>query len=245
MDFKRLEGIGLTRAEAAAYGALCRLGPSTTGPLAAASGVHSSKIYVALDKLVEKGLVAWHLENKIKRFRALPPNRLIDFIDRKRASLESELAWVRAWSAQKPISLSSAESVEVYSGYGGMLTLFDEVRSLIPAGELLLAFSVGDEFRDERANRFFKQENKRRLARKLSVKIIAPVEQREFELEHYSKLKGYKFKFASQRLPCGTMIFGDRVAMISWQGEPKAFVVTSKQFAGYYRDFFNDLWKKL
>jgi len=31
----------------------------------------------------------------------------------------------------------------------------------------------------------------------------------------------------------------------NWYRAGKAFAVTSKQFAGYYRDFFNDSWKNL
>jgi len=51
-----LREIGLTEGEAKAYFALVTLGQSSVGPIVEKSGVTASKVYIILDRLIEKGI---------------------------------------------------------------------------------------------------------------------------------------------------------------------------------------------
>ena len=53
-----------------------------------------------------------------------------------------------------------------------------------------------------------------------------------------------KFKFTSQSLPTGLFIYKDHVMTIIWGERPTAFVIKSKKNYEYYKEFFEDMWKK-
>lgn len=65
----RLSGIGLAEYESRAYIALLKRNPSTPYEIAHASGIPSSKVYEALNRLVEKGIVSAVDEGKKRRYK--------------------------------------------------------------------------------------------------------------------------------------------------------------------------------
>ena len=73
----RLSGIGLAEYESRAYIALLKRNPSTPYEIAHASGVPSSKVYEALNRLVEKGIVSAAEEGKKRRYIPIDPGELL------------------------------------------------------------------------------------------------------------------------------------------------------------------------
>ena len=59
METKALQNIGLTKNEITVYLTLLELGTTTTGPLTYKSGLHNSRVYESLNKLIEKGLASY------------------------------------------------------------------------------------------------------------------------------------------------------------------------------------------
>jgi hypothetical protein len=45
-------------------------------------------------------------------------------------------------------------------------------------------------------------------------------------------------------LPLGTYIFNGHVMTVVWGEVPTAFVIKSKKNYQYYKDFFEEVWKK-
>jgi sugar-specific transcriptional regulator TrmB len=66
-----LQEVGLTKAEAKVYIALLKLGSSTIGSILRQSGLHSSVVYNFLQRLQEKGLIAYTIHDKINTFHQL------------------------------------------------------------------------------------------------------------------------------------------------------------------------------
>ena len=58
MDKKLLESIGMTSGEVSVYLALLDLGISSTGNIIKKSNVSSSKVYLILERLLQKGLIS-------------------------------------------------------------------------------------------------------------------------------------------------------------------------------------------
>lgn len=72
-----LTSIGLQRSEAEVYLALLRLGRSNAGPIIRATGLHRQVVYTALERLGERGVVSYILQNNRKQFSAIPPDELL------------------------------------------------------------------------------------------------------------------------------------------------------------------------
>ena len=83
MNPKILEEIGLTPGEAKVYLALLRIGQSSTGAIAKESQVSRSKLYIILDKLAKKGLIGHLVKGKIVYFKAMEPQRILDYMEEK------------------------------------------------------------------------------------------------------------------------------------------------------------------
>jgi HTH-type transcriptional regulator, sugar sensing transcriptional regulator len=73
----RLSGIGLTEYESKAYIALLKDNPATPYQIAHASGIPSSKVYEALNRLVGKGIVTAVDEGKKRRYIPIDPSELL------------------------------------------------------------------------------------------------------------------------------------------------------------------------
>ena len=80
MDLRILEDLGLSNAEAKIYLALLELGTSKTGKIIDLTKLQSSTIYHVLGSLVEKGLVNYIFEGKIKYYQAESPDSLSFFL---------------------------------------------------------------------------------------------------------------------------------------------------------------------
>lgn len=57
------------------------------------------------------------------------------------------------------------------------------------------------------------------------------------------KDKNISIKYLLYKLPTGVIIFGNKVATLTWQEIPRAFVIHSKQVAESYKSFFESMWK--
>ena len=79
-----LENIGLTKGEIDVYLALLDLGLSTTGKITKSANISSSKVYEVLQRLINKSLANYVIENGKHYYSATPVNRLIDFLENKK-----------------------------------------------------------------------------------------------------------------------------------------------------------------
>ncbi|MDD5331784.1 MAG: helix-turn-helix domain-containing protein [Candidatus Nanoarchaeia archaeon] len=85
MDFSEL---GLTKNELKAYEALLKMGKSTASQISQHSGVVYGRIYDTLASLESKGLISV-VPDKTKMFIPSDPQKLHDFITKRKASLTS------------------------------------------------------------------------------------------------------------------------------------------------------------
>ena len=89
---------------------------------------------------------------------------------------------------------------------------------------------------------FFEQFINECKRNKIREKILCSV-------EVYSKLKKFEYKYSKTRslsqesvLPTTSLIFGDKIALFDWKA-PNAIVISSKNLADTYRNYFEVLWK--
>ena len=80
MKLEALTKAGLSEGEAKIYTTLLRLGLSKAGKISKESGLNRTSSYDALNRLIEKGLVTWVVESKIKHYQAVNPLRLMEVL---------------------------------------------------------------------------------------------------------------------------------------------------------------------
>ena len=79
-----LQSLGLTNSEIKVYLALLELGISSKGKILEKAKIAPSKIYIVLNKLIDKGLVSLIIKNNIRHYQAAPVSRISDYLNLKK-----------------------------------------------------------------------------------------------------------------------------------------------------------------
>jgi len=83
-----LKKIGLTEGEIKVYSSLISLGPSKIFKIMKRSKVSSSKVYLILDKLMQKGLVSFITEEGKKTYQITNPSNVMALVEEKKQVYE-------------------------------------------------------------------------------------------------------------------------------------------------------------
>jgi len=173
MDLKILEDIGLTKSEIKVYLALLELGPSTKGPVVHKSGVASSKIYYLLEKLMEKGLVSYIIRANVKHFEAVPPRKLLDYVEAKKEKVEIQKENLKKILPQLEmrqfIAMITPEA-RIFRGMGGARTSFNDILTTLKKGEEYYVLGVSTY--TQRFERFVINFHKKRAKCSILCKIL-------------------------------------------------------------------------
>lgn len=243
MNNKILEEAGLTKNEIEVYKALLELGSTTAGPLTKKSGIHRSRVYEALNRLIEKGLVSFNIQANRKYFQAQSPDTIIDFLEEKKAQVKEILPELKAMQ----LFLPERHEAKLFEGYKGIKSIFDNIVSTLKKGKEVLVFGArsGQDVAPEVWQSFFKHLNKRRLEKGIVQKMIYNEDLRYSDIvAEYQKSKLTEVRFVKQKTITGINIHGDNVAFIVWKKKPYGFLITSKDVADTFREHFKILWKQ-
>jgi len=246
METKILEEIGFSKGEIKVYFALLELGEATIGPISKKAGVTPAKTYPILDKLKEKGLITHIIKSDTMYFQLFNPKRILAFLEEKEKKISSQKQELKQLIPRLSL-IQKQEAVQyatVYETFNGIKTLYDEILDYLGKNkEDFIGFTLGEEYKGEQANLFFQNYDAKRKSLRIKTRLIGLESQKEFLKKNYPKDRGIEIRYLDQALPTGVIIYGDKVATLLWDKTPVAFVISSKQNAGSYRKFFEDLWK--
>lgn len=242
MQKQILREIGLTETEIKVYLALLSLGTTSAGKIVEKTGTHRKNLYDALNKLIEKGLVSYVKENKIKFFQAKDPENLERYLNEKKSKIDEKKQELKNFLPElkeKFNSLDPEIESEIYRGEEGIKTILKECLNY---KEVLFIGATGDV--ENRLPYFWPQYNKKREKLKCKWKLLLVYESRNKKL---TKSKYYEYKVLPKILSGLNVIYiyGDHVANVLWLEKPIAFVVKHKELANNYRKYFDYLWKNV
>lgn len=244
-----LKEIGLTEAESKIYIALLDLGETTVGPIADKSGVAYSKIYILLEKLINKGLASYITKNKVKYFSPADPKKILDYLDSKKENIEkqkNEIEKILPNLQKKLKFVKEKERVEVFEGYEGLKTVYNEELDLLNENDeiLVIGGSAGAYTDKTKYQLFFKKINELRLKKKIRYKIIFNENvKNEENVTFWEKQDLTNVRYLLQDTPASLNIHSDRVMIIYWTKEmPKVFLISSKVAADSFKKYFEALW---
>ena len=233
MDTSVLEGIGLSKNEVSVFVKLVELGESKAGTIIARSGIQSSGVYTAINSLIDKGLVSFIKKNRIKYYKAADPKTILDYIDTKKGEylkLLPELQFRQRKEAE--------EGTEFFKGYRGIKTLVFEILKDAKKGEVYRYFGLDPKYYRTAADKVYGAQ--RQLRRELKLQSKAIFHESTRNLAKISKTSTKRF--VNFPLPPNTQIFNNKVAIISWEGEPFGILIRSKEVYQIYVNFFEHLW---
>lgn len=243
MQKEILRKIGLTDGEIRVYEAVIRLGKSSTGPIMDKCGISSSKIYLILNKLVEKGFVTFSIENNVKIFLAANPVNILEYINEQQDELEKTKRDAKniVEDLKKLLGTYEVEIAKVYKGQKSLRTAFQNIIDNLDQDFLFIG---APSFELDSLKLFFQNLQSLREEKKIRTLGIADISTQNKYAQIFMNKKDIKLKFIDFPFPHAVAIGKDRIIISMWEPYVIGFEIESQRIAKRYKDFFYDLWNK-
>ena len=229
--------LGLTNNEVDVYLSLLTIGSATANDIAKKVGLHRQAVYDALERLLDKGFANFVTKNNVMYFKALQPEKIIDYLDEKKRSVEMVLPELISMTKKE----NESTNVEVYKGKMVVRIFFREhLKEVEKTKSVPLTNGIDD-------LKFYEKDNialEKYLAglRRFNIKEkVLVVEGQKFlvkgEQTHYKQLP--KEYFSS--LPIS--VVGNKVFTLVWGDPDYLIIIENPLLAEANRKKFNALWK--
>ena len=237
-----LEDLGLSEAEAKVYLALLETGSTLAGPIIKKTGLHRGTTYQILQRLIEKGLVSYVIKAGKRYFEAIDPKRFLEILKEKQEEIQKILPSL----IQKRKLSKEKQEVNVYVGYKGIKTAWENILQELKHGGQYLDFGVSGLFKDIMGAYWYQwQRKKRKYNIKSKCIFDETLKEKNPQLlkDYFGKARFYPHQFKSLT---DTIIYNDKVVLFIWTAKPPiAIVIQNKENADSYRNQFKLMWKYL
>ncbi len=242
MNTRILKEIGLTDSEIKVYLALLELGSSKKGPIVKKSKITSSKVYEVVDKLIEKGLASYVIKDKVKYFNAAPPSRIKDYLKQKKAKLkeqEAEFEKILPSLNLKQKLVSKKTDAEVYRGWKGMQTVYNDLLETLKKGEQYFIFGASKGMDEKKVKSFYRRFNQKAVKKKLKANIIFNENARN-NIPNVEKTG--KARYLDHTTPSEILIYKNKTAIVLLEKEPLIILIRGKSIAKSFKAYFDIMW---
>ena len=244
-----LKEIGLSEGEIKVYSAILESGIAKVNRIHEKTGIERRNIYDILNKLIDKGLVTYAIEQGKRTYQCAHPNKIAEEISEREKSLEAlreEIPKITSiYEHAKP-----EIRVEIYRGNEGMNAIFEDMLNykenfFIGGSELGV---------HQRMPLFWERWNERRIKKK--VKWYDILDYNAFfgifkkdrrKLKKLKEQKYYEYRILPKdfQSPHVVFIYGDKTANVLWGEKSFAFVMENKEITDSYKRYHAYLWKRL
>lgn len=235
-----LKEIGLNDKEINVYLKLLELGQTPILRLAEVTRLNRTSLYDILEALLKKGLVGYTVVEHVKQFYASDPEVLLKQLKEKEAKIRKILPELK----KKQETIGKKPVIELYEGFKGIDAIHTDV--LKEKQEILAygSFVIADKMLKYESLNF----RKKRIEGKIPLRGIADSSMLEIEMWKkplYRKLTQGRILEELKTLPTWTYIYGDKVAILSFQKENFiGIIIKDKAINLTQRFIFDQLWKK-
>jgi len=234
--------IGLSEKEADFYLLIGKHKEITASEISKISGESRTHVYDTISKLLEKSLINYVVKNNVKFFKAVNPERLLDYLKEKEAKIkEEEKEILKIIPEIKKIkeSLGKEETkIEIYEGKEGLKTVMNNI---LREGKDFVTWGATTKVNEYLPDFFIKKYLNERKRKKIRAKQLFT--------ELYGVLKSplsenrkLPKEFAS---PTTTAVYGNKVSIWLWMEIPKIILIENKDLASSYRKHFDLMWKSI
>jgi len=228
---ENLKEIGLSASEATIYLTLLKSGESSVAEISQFSGLHRTNIYDSLEKLKEKGFVAYVLKGKKQFYRASDPELVLNYLKEKEEKIFNIIPKLK--DLQKEIK--EKVIVEVFKGKEGIKASLKDI--LINKKEVV-GYNISGQLRKylpEFAEYYFREQNKFKIKHRfIYTKGIVKPSSKFYEVRYLPK------EYTATTI---TLCYNNTTLNLIWEPEMIAIMIKSKQIAEDYKKNFELLWK--
>lgn len=231
--------IGLSGKEADIYLLCIKHKEITASEISKISNESRTHTYDTINNLIKKGLIAYVIKNNVKYFKAVNPERLLDYLKEKEAKIKEEEKSLQELIPQLREIQSKVgkeeTKIEIYEGKEGLKSLLNDI---IREGKNFVTWGATTKVReyvpDFVIQKYLNERKRKKIkARQLFTDFYGVLESPLSENRKLLK------EFAS---PTTTLIYGDKVAIFLWTEVPKVILVQNKELAKSYKTYFELLW---
>ena len=240
MDTKILEEIGFTQKEIDVYMVMLTLKTSSVFEIMSQAKVSRQTIYEILQKLLDKGLVSYTIENNKKQYNVTNPKRLLSIISEQEIIFKEKGARLQALLPDilKRYNENKQETkFELFIGKEGMKTVTNDILKVGEPNYVLDGEGRIFEFLKFYMPQFIKKRVKAGIASK--VIYTESVRKKKYEFQ----LSEYKYIPENYNSPLSIAIYGNNVNILIFSEEnPIAIHMKSKEIAHSFMNYFNLMW---
>lgn len=231
--------LGFKPQEARVYLACLELGQATVGRIGEQASVQRTFVYDILNELEERGIVSVVEIRNVKNYSAISADRLKEMQMEKFKKFQAIIPDLKAFEK----TAGDRPRVRFFEGKEGIKQALEDTLDQ-PNGSRILAYATGEgvyEDMPEYMSSYFT----RRVKKQISIQNIAP--DNEVNREHVKHDKEVlrqtillpedKFPFTNE-----IDIYGNKVAIMSLQGEILAVIIESESIAKTQRSIFELAW---
>ena len=239
MALEILRKIGLSEGEIKVYSALLDLGISPLNKVHEKTGIERRNIYDILNKLIERGLITYSVENKKRVFQISHPNKIIGYIEEKKHNLdetEKEIikeipSLTEKFNFKRPLI-----NAEIYRGNEGVKAVWEDMLNY------KAVYWIGSgRYVPKMLPHFFANWNKRRIELKVKWYNLLRYElRREIKPMPLEYVKFLPKEFSGNPTVIG--VYGDKVVNFLFGDYFFAFLIENKGLAENYRLYHKYLW---
>ncbi|AKM82216.1 TPA: hypothetical protein DD449_03870 [Candidatus Berkelbacteria bacterium] len=235
---KQLEKFGLKPQEAVIYLACLKLGEATVGQIAKESGIQRTFVYDVVEDLVKMGFFSLVEDISVKKYSGVSIEQFKRIQTEKLREFEEIMPELRALE-----SSGQSPKVQFFKGVEGIkLALEDTLNQ--ESGSEIVAYATAEGLYSEEPE-FVIEYLSKRVAKGITARNIAPDapinrEYASHNREHLRKTRlvpADKFPFTNE-----IDIYGNKVAIMSLQGELLAVIIESESIAKTQRAIFELAW---
>ena len=194
----------------------------------------------------EKGLVTYIIKANTKHFKAVSPDRLLDFLEDKKKRLEQQEKKVKDILPELKLKqqlVGDATEAEVFKGWKGMETVYKMLRETLSKGDLNLVFGASKGENEEQVKRFFNKHLKLLAGRGIKQKIIYNEDARG-NIEEQTKYPTlFKVKYSENTTPAEINIWSDKTMIVILRKDPTVILVSDQKVADSFRQYFEIMWR--
>lgn len=243
MVLDTLRKIGLSEGEIKVYSVLLDLGSSPLNKIHESVGIERRNIYDILNKLIERGLVAYIAENKKRYFHVTPPKRILGYLEERQEEIEQIKKRIEPELqklTQKFEAKKTAIHAEVYRGSEGVKTVWEDMLD-----QKAIYWIGSGRYVPKSFPHFFSRWNARRIEKKITMYNLIRSELRP-EITtpfKYEKIHYLPREFSGN--PTVICVWGNKVGNFLFGKELFVFVIESKELAENCRAYHKYLWENV
>lgn len=244
MEFQELIKLGFNKNEAKVYISLIKFGKADASQIIKDTKFHKNIVYDNLEKLIDKGLATYIIEENKKVFQVASPDMLIKFFEEQEEELKGrkesaiKIAEEIRKSAKK---LPFKQEAVIYRGIKGIKAFYEET---LRWGIDAYVFGAPRESVDIMGETFWKNYTIKRIDKGLKISLIFSPSLRKFGESIKDKNTIVKYFDGDFDPLTETHITGDKVAIIVWSETPVLFLIKDRYVAESYKAFFDKMWKE-